>query len=149
MSHVDNCNSLLYGLPKKELNRVQRIQNTAARLIVGARSRDSITPLLKKLHWLPVEKRVVFKILIMCFKAQNNLAPSYMSDLIHKHNPVRTLRSSSQHLLAVHHVNMHTCGDRSFVALAPTLWNSLPLTIRNTSSLDDFKSALKTHLFLQ
>ena len=80
---------------------------------------------------------------------KRHLSLSYMSDLIHKHNPVRTLRSSSQHLLAVHPVNMHTYGDRSIVASAPTLWNSLPLTIRNTSSLDDFKSALKTHLFLQ
>ena len=57
ISHVDNCNVLLYGLPKKDLNRVQKIQNTAARLIEGARSRDSISPILSKLHWLPVEKR--------------------------------------------------------------------------------------------
>ena len=56
ISHVDNCNALLYGLPPKEINRVQRIQNTAARLIAGARSRDHISPILNNLHWLPVEK---------------------------------------------------------------------------------------------
>ena len=148
MSHVDNCNALLYGLPKKDLNRIQRIQNTAARLVVGAPSRDSITPILKELHWLPVDKRVLFKILIMCFKAQNNLSPSYISELINQYTPVRTLRSSSQNLLSVYSVNMHSYGDRSFIASAPTLWNSLPITIRNISSLDTFKKSLKTYLFL-
>jgi len=138
ISHVDNCNVLLYGLPKKDLNRVQKIQNTAARLIEGARSRDSISPILSKLHWLPVEKRVIFKILIMCFKAQNNLSPSYIADLIHQHTPARTLRSSSQNLLSVYSVNTHTYGNRSFIASAPTLWNSLPITIRKISSLDTF-----------
>ena len=68
MSHVDNCNVLYYGIPKKEMHRLQRIQNTAARLVTGARLRDPITPILCKLHWLPVEKRIIFKILIMCFK---------------------------------------------------------------------------------
>ena len=60
MSHVDNCNILYYGLPKKELNRLQRIQNTAARLVSGARYRESISPILNSLHWLPVEKRIVY-----------------------------------------------------------------------------------------
>ena len=61
ISHVGNCNALLYGLPQKEINRVQRIQNTAARLIAGARSRDHISPILSNRHWLPVVKRVIFK----------------------------------------------------------------------------------------
>ena len=148
MSHVDNCNVLYFGLPKKELNRVQRIQNTAARLVSGARSRESISPILQSLHWLPVEKRIVFKILIMCFKALNNLAPSYITDLVHKHTPARNLRSSSQHLLSVQPSKSHTYGNRSFSASAPLLWNSLPLEIRTIPSFELFKTALKTHLFV-
>ena len=101
MSHVDNCNVLYYGLPKKELNRVQRFQNTAARLVSGACSRDPISPILHSLHWLPVEKRVMFKILIMCFRALDNLSPSYITELVNQHTPARTLRSSSQCLLSV------------------------------------------------
>ena len=147
MSHVDNCNVLLYGLPKKDIYRVQRIQNTAARLISGARSRDSISPILHDLHWLPVEKRVMFKILIMCFKALNNLSPSYITDLIHHHIPARPLRSSSQNLLSVRPVKTHTYGNRAFSASAPVLWNSLPIEIRKIQSFATFKSVLKTHLF--
>ena len=85
LSHVDNCNVLFYGLPKKELNRIQRIQNTAARLITGARSRDPISPISFDLHWLPVEKRMLFKICILCFKAQNDLSPYYITELVHQH----------------------------------------------------------------
>ena len=149
MSHVDNCNVLYYGLPKKELNRVQRIQNTAARLVVGARSRDPISPILHSLHWLPVEKRVMFKILIMCFKALNNLSPSYITELVNQHTPARTLRSSSQCLLSVQPVKTHTYGNRPFSASAPVLWNSLPMGIRKIPSFEMFKTALKTYFFSQ
>ena len=149
MSHVDNCNVLYYGIPKKEMNRLQRIQNTAARLVTGARLRDPITPILCKLHWLPVEKRIIFKILIMCFKAMNNLSPSYITELIHQHTPARSLRSSLQNLLTVQSVKTQTYGNRAFSASAPVLWNSLPTEIRKIPSFALFKTVLKTHLFSQ
>ena len=50
ISHLDYCNSLLYGLPSYELARLQRVQNTAARLIVGACQSDHMTPILRGLH---------------------------------------------------------------------------------------------------
>ena len=58
ISRLDYCNSLLYDIPKYQRDKLQRIQNTAARMITGARSSDHITPLLKSLHWLPVEARI-------------------------------------------------------------------------------------------
>ena len=58
ISRLDYCNSLLYDIPKYQRDKLQRIQNTAARMITGARSSDHITPLLKSLHWLPVETRI-------------------------------------------------------------------------------------------
>ena len=68
ISRLDYCNSLLYDIPKYQRDKLQRIQNTAARMLTGARSSDHITPLLKSLQWLPVEARIHFKILLITYK---------------------------------------------------------------------------------
>ena len=93
---LDNCNSLLYGLPKYLVHRLQSPQNCVVRLILCGRKFDRITPLLKELHWLPVEQMIIFEILQLTFKALNNLCPSYISDLLETYKPARTLRSSGE-----------------------------------------------------
>lgn len=100
-SKLDFCNSLLIGLPKCLLKRLQSVQNAAARLVSGSRKYDHISPVLHQLHWLPVDKRIIYKILLMVFKCLHNLAPSYLSNLIIKYTPNRALRSSSKNLLVV------------------------------------------------
>lgn len=70
ISHLDYCNSLLYGLPSYELAKLQRVQNTVARLIVRARQSDHMTPILRDLHWLPIPARLEFKILLLFFFLQ-------------------------------------------------------------------------------
>ena len=97
---LDSCNSLLYGLPQHLISRWQSIQNTAARVVTRTRKFDHITPVLKQLHWLPVRYRIVFKILLLVYKALNETAPSYISELLKYHTSERKLRSYSQHLLA-------------------------------------------------
>ncbi|CAH3026191.1 unnamed protein product, partial [Porites evermanni] len=79
---VDYCNSLLYGLPENQLNKLQRVQNMCARLICNESKYCHITPLLVDLHWLPVKFRIEFKILLIAFKIFKGLAPSYLSFLI-------------------------------------------------------------------
>ncbi len=64
-SRLDYCNSILYGLPHSLLNKLQLSMNSAAHLTLGMKKHDHITPALKKLHWLPVEQRIVFKILCL------------------------------------------------------------------------------------
>jgi len=59
---LDYCNYFLYGVTDNVMRRVQSLQNAAARLITGARRRDHITPVLCQLHWLPVRRRVEFKL---------------------------------------------------------------------------------------
>ena len=67
ISRLDYCNCLLYGIPKYQRDKLQRIQNTAARLVMGLKRSDHVTPMLKNLHWLPVEKRIIFKILLITY----------------------------------------------------------------------------------
>ena len=81
-SRIDYCNSLPCGLPDNSLNKLQRVQNAAARLITRTAKFSHITPVLRTLHWLPIKQRVQFKMLILVFKAINGLAPNYISNLV-------------------------------------------------------------------
>lgn len=146
-SRLDYGNALYYGVQQKSLHRLQLVQNAAARLLTGTRKFEHITPILQKLHWLPVPYRINFKILLFCFKALHGLAPTYIADLIQVHKPKRTLRSESTNLLVVPRTFRKLRGDRAFTAAAPRMWNCLPQYIRECSSINDFKGHLKTYFF--
>ena len=97
-SKLDYCNSLAHGLPKYLLQKLQYVQNAAARLITGIWKHDHITPILMDLHWLPVNERIQFKILLLTFKSLNGLAPVYIDEMIQRYVPDRKLCSSSAFL---------------------------------------------------
>ena len=82
-SKVDYCNAVLYGLPLRVIDRLQYLQNSAARMISSTKKFDHITPVLKNFHWLPVLYRIQYKILLLTYKALNGLAPTYISDMLH------------------------------------------------------------------
>ena len=126
-----------------------RVQNAAARLIFQESRFCHITPLLKSLHWLPVKYRIVFKIILITFKAIHGLAPAYISELISVRDTRRyDFRSNDGLLLApCRGKTLTTLRDRSFHAAAPKLWNDLLGSIRNNQSLNKFKRATKTFLF--
>ena len=126
---------------------LQRAQNTAARIITRTRKFTPISPVLIKLHWLPVRFRIDYTILLLSFKATHNQTPAYIRDLLQPYMPTRSLRSSSKKLFTTATYKNITYGGRAFSNAAPKLWNSLPLDIRESTSLETFKRKLKTHLF--
>ena len=149
-SRVDYCNSLSYGLPASHLNKVQRLLNSAARLVCRAPRYCRITPLLYELHWLPVRQRISFKILLFVFKAIHGFALTYLRELVSiKRSGNYNLRFSSDGLLLATptYRSRFTLGDRSFHVAAPALWNVLPREIRSITDLGIFKCRLTTHLF--
>ena len=144
---VDYCNSVLYGIPKYQRDKLQRMQNIAARMISGTRSTDHITPILKNLHWLPVEARINFKILLITYKILNGQSTSYLEPIIQEYHSLRTLRSSTRSLLCVPSIKSNSYGGRAFSATAPKLWNSIPEYIKRAETVETFKIRLKTFLF--
>ena len=141
------CNGLLCGIPEELIRKLQRVQNNAARVITLTKKHDHITPVLKELHWLPVRKTIVLKLLLLAYKCLHGTAPSYLRELLKEYVPPRTLRSTSKNLLWELRNNMKTYSDRSFSACAPKLWNQLSDNIRAAGSVTIFKRQLKTHLF--
>jgi len=146
LARLDYANALLYGSPQRVIRVLQRVQNSAARVVAGVATREHITPVLVDLHWLPVAQRIRYKILLLTFKALNGLAPAYLQECLHAQSD-RPRRTQHQHLLRVPRVRCSTFGQRAFSYAAPTLWNSLPLNMRDCTSLPSFKKQLKTHLF--
>ncbi len=146
-SRLDYCNALLGGCPASSINKLQIVQNAAARVLT--RSRNHITPILQSLHWLPIKFRISYKILLLTYKALNGLASAYLTSLLSRYIPTRSLRSQNSGLLVVPRIAKSTKGGRAFSYLAPKLWNSLPDNIRGSDTLSLFKYRLKTHLFSQ
>ena len=147
LSRLDYGNALLAGAAKEQISRLQKVQNSAAKMVLKKKRRDHAKPLLAALHWLPVEQRIQYKLSTLAFRHFDGSLPPYLSERLTTYVPARLLRSSSDSLLCIPIPNLKTAGERAFNYQASKTWNSLPTELRQSKSLPSFKKNLKTHLF--
>lgn len=152
LSRLDYCNALLAGQPASLLNRLQSVQNAAARLYAGVNRRCDVTTILRdELHWLKVEYRIVYKLCLLVFNCVRGDGPDYLRNYCV--NPadqsvrLSRNRSAGSGNLLIPRTHLKTYGQRSFATSGPSAWNALPLELKNEPTLSTFKSKLKTHLF--
>ena len=145
-SHLDYCNSLLYNLPDRDIERLQRVQNCLARVVCKASRFSRSKPLLNFLHWLPVKYRIRFKLCTITFKAFLFHQPTYLFNYLVPLQNSRLLRSSNTNMLTVPRFRTKW-GSRAFAVADPSTWNSLPVNLRTASTVTSFKKMLKTFLF--
>ncbi len=90
-SRLDYCNALLGGCSACLINKLQLVQNAAAIVLTRTKKYGHISPVLSTLHWLPIKHCIHFKILLITYKALNDLAPQYLSELLLHYSPSRPL----------------------------------------------------------
>ena len=153
-SQLDYCNSLFRSLSKFNLHKLQCIQNSAARIVSNPSQYTIITPVLKKLHWLPVEQRTVFKTATLVYKYLHTGFPRYFARNLSSYSSsysTRHSQSGSNFLVIIKfcpsvHKSVKQFGN-CFAFHAPTVWNALPDEIRASPSLAFFRKQLKSYLY--
>jgi hypothetical protein len=151
-SRLDYCNSLFHGISDNNIKKLQRVQNTLARIVTETPRFEHITPVLSDLHWLPVSSRVNYKLGLLTYKILVSRQPDYLSPLITPYVPARALRSTDTLTLNVPSVAVarSNFARRSFAYAAPQFWNALPPELRlqdGSYAPFSFGRKLKTHLF--
>ena len=151
LSRVDYCNSLLIGLPKYLLRKIQSVLNRAARLIYSAPPRTPTTALLIDLHWLPISARIEYKLCLLTHKILKFGEPKYLANLLSfRTNELNVALRSADDPFCLNEpraIRERSFAARSFSYTAPRLYNRLPQYIKQSGTLDTFKQQLKTCLF--
>ena len=133
---LDYCNSILYGLPDNSLCRLQKIQNTAARILALLPRFSHISATLFDLHWLPIRYRITFNICILAYQAYHRIAPSYLYDLIVPYVNTQSLRSNDKCLIKPCEPRLRSYGERCFKYAGPQEWNKLPIYISDAPLIE-------------
>ncbi len=132
-SRLDYCNSLTNNIAKQDLSKLQRVQNCLARVELRAPRFSPSLPLLKQLHWLPVNYILKFKLSTLTYRAIAIHQPPYLASLMHLSNIPRQLRPSTSQQLSIPRTKPNLA-MRAFSVAAPIIWNELPTTLKYCES---------------
>jgi len=145
LSRIDYCNAVLHSAPSNSIKRLQQVQSNAARIILEAPRRSHTSPLLRTLHWLPIQQRIKYKVALLTFKVRSTSMPSYLRRLIQDQQHSHNLRSATTMLF--HDDDFCEAHLAAYWCSALAVWNSLLKTVLNSDSVTVFKLRLKTFLF--
>ena len=140
------ANSLYSGMSSSNFAKLQRIQNTLDRVVTLSGKRVHITPIFKRLHWLPIRQRVEYKVSLLSYKTRQTGEPTHLSALLIEHVSTRNLRSSERSDLEIPWTKL-ALASRAFSVAAPRTWNSLPTVVTSVESLTIFRKRHQTYLF--
>ena len=145
ISKMVYCSSVWSNTSASNVKKVQSIQNFACKIITKSRKYDHVTPLLRELNWLPVDKLLYFRDASLTYKCVNNLAPDYLCNKLIKRSSIHDRRTRTHDSLQIP-VFKTAAGQRSFAYRAVHIWNNLDKNLKDCSSLKILKVALKKHL---
>ena len=138
-ARLDYANALLYVLPHTTLQRFQRVQNCAARLV------SLLENTTTSRQYCDICVRLTYKVRLFAYSVMHDQAPCYLAELLSRRQPNRRLRSASLPLLTLPASQTVTHGDRRFAVAAAALWNGLPDSVRTAKTQLQYKTLLKTH----
>ena len=153
VTRIDYCNSVLSGITAVQTERVQRILNAAARLVLRIPKFAPVSMLIRdNLHWLPAVQRIKFKILQLVANCIHQRAPLYLQELCVLVSAVpgrRHLRSADQFCLLLNRCRLSSMQRRGFAVAGPLAWNDLPVAVRVSiaRNRNSYRTLIKTHLF--
>ena len=150
LSRIEYGNISLAELPKYQKNRLQSLINTAVRLITGTKKYDHINPVLRNLHWLKIDERIDYKVLLLVFKRLHNEGLAYLSkdfEMLSNIPGKQKLRSANSLKVVTSKSKLKIVEKKYFYVTGPTLWNNLPEKLRFSVSKHSFGKSLESYLF--
>ena len=142
----DYCNSLLYDIASQDILKLQCVENCLARVVTPSPRFSNFVPLLKSLHWPPVQSLISYKLCTIPYQTLSSGEHSYLFSMLHLAPKPRELRSSGFHLLSLPSVKTET-GTRAISVALFTQWNSLAEHVKLSNNIFSSRHFLKTKLF--
>lgn len=143
LPHFDYADTVYDSASKTDLDRLQKLQTRAARILTGSNYRRSRQEMFQSLRWLSLKNRRMLHKSVMMYKCLNGLAPAYLCDLFKTPDHSYGTRNSQKLVVPRAKTAYYT---KSFEISGATLWNELPANIKCAKSLNCFKSMIKSHL---
>ena len=143
-SRLFYCSSVWSNTAKKNVDKLQLVQNFAARIVANKRKYEHVTPILRSLNWLPVRDQLYFRDAVLAFKCMSGLAPVFLSDKLITRSTVskRELETRNSQMLNIPLFRTAT-GQKTFYYRTVNIWNNLNNDIKLCIDVNSFRSKLR------